>query len=282
MKWFKHYSGALQSESLADLLRDTGLQGYARYWILLEHLASIFDGESDSFRIPIETIRGLFRIRSWTELETFCERLATIRGLNIKRNGNVFEIKAPILLELQDRDFKNARNKRADVAPNIKIKDIDKDLDKDLDNIIPEKKIDEITSKNKRSKFVQNDLHEMICLWNEHCKNLPTVLKSNQSRDKKINSIWPELNRDEWIGVFKKINDSDFCQNKAPNSNGWKATFDWILQKESYLKVMEGKYDNRSKTNQKRFDSERNDKEWADEFNAIANGIDPKTGKPLG
>lgn len=97
----------------------------------MEHLAGLFDGETDSFRIPVETIRGLLRIRSWTELETFTNRLATIRGLDIKRNGNVFEIKAPILLELQDRDFKKARKVSGDDAPKNKIK-------KEIKNIIKE------------------------------------------------------------------------------------------------------------------------------------------------
>lgn len=127
MKWLKHYSNSLNSESLSDLIRDTGFQGYGRYWVLLEHLAGIFDGNTTSFRVPIENVRGLFRIRSWTELETFTDRLSTVRGLNLKRSGNVFEIEASILLDLLGKDFRVARHARVKLAPKNKNKNKIKD-----------------------------------------------------------------------------------------------------------------------------------------------------------
>lgn len=130
MKWFKHYTGTLGSESMSNLIRDCGLEGYARYWILLEYLASLFDGESASFRVPIEIIRGLFRVRSWNGLDMVVERLTTVRGINIKRSGNVYEIEAPILLELLDRDFKKARKLRETVALTPRL---DKDKDKEVE-----------------------------------------------------------------------------------------------------------------------------------------------------
>lgn len=254
MKWFKHYSSALQSESLADLLRDEGLVGYARYWILLEHLASIFDGEADTFRIPIETVRGLFRIRSWTELDSFAERLATVRGLNVKRCGNVFEIKASILLELQDRDFKNARNKRGDVAPKKKIKIKDKELEKE--------------GKKEPQISTSEILHPLILLWNSTAIKFSKVKKSNSKRDKKIESIWKQNTPDEWQAIITRLNNSDFCN--GINDRGWKATFDWLMQDETHLKIMEGKYDNRN--GKKRFGFERDDAEVTSEFDSIARG----------
>lgn len=122
MKWFKHYSNSLHSDSLSQLLIDCGLEGYARYWILLEELAERFDGQTTSFRIQSATIRSLFRIRSWNELDSFAVRLSNIRGMNIKRNENVFEIEAPILLELLGKDFRVARQARANTAPKIENK----------------------------------------------------------------------------------------------------------------------------------------------------------------
>lgn len=112
-------------------------------------------------------------------------------------------------------------------------------------------------------------LHPLIHIWNREAYNLSKVHKSNKARDKKIKDIWPQLQPIEWERVIQKINASDFCIGQSENSNGWKATFDWLLQKETYLKVMEGKYDNRQKGSPKKFGHERSSNEAADEFSEL-------------
>jgi hypothetical protein len=158
MRYFKHYGGAHGSESLGALIQECGFAGYGRYWILLEYLTEKFDGESSSFRVPSAIIRGLFRIRSWTELDSFAERLSTVRGLNLKRIENVFEIEAPILLELLGRDFKRARTERASSAPKKKSKN--KEVDKDKE----EERISQKTSllSNKYFKRISPDNQELL------------------------------------------------------------------------------------------------------------------------
>lgn len=89
----------------------------------------------------------------------------------------------------------------------------------------------------------EKQFHSMISLWNKTVVSLSKVERSNGSRDQKIKVIWGELSSDEWVDVFSRIDKSDFCLGK--NDRGWKATFDFILKKDSYLKVLEGKYDNK-------------------------------------
>ena len=44
---------------------------------------------------------------------------------------------------------------------------------------------------------------------------------------------------------LRKINDSAFCNGK--NDRGWMASFDWFIENgNNWLKVYEGKYDNRT------------------------------------
>ena len=52
----------------------------------------------------------------------------------------------------------------------------------------------------------------------------------------------PQL--EHWRGVVQRINASDFCRGQ--NERGWVATFDWLLQPDTAVKVLEGKYDNRT------------------------------------
>lgn len=105
---------------------------------MLEELAERFKGDTTDFRINDRDLRDLFRIRSWNELDSFCVHLSNVRGMNVKRNGNVFEIKAPILSELLGRDFRSARQLKQQTAPKNKIKnkDIDKEIKKEKPSII--------------------------------------------------------------------------------------------------------------------------------------------------
>ena len=122
MKWFKHYCDAEFSESLSKLEAKYGFEGLGRYWRFVEFLGRNFDGENPEFKFERAKLRALFRFRSWNDLESFADHLAIIPGIDLNRSGNVYEIKAPILLELQSRDFKKARKERGETAPKIKIK----------------------------------------------------------------------------------------------------------------------------------------------------------------
>lgn len=85
-------------------------------------------------------------------------------------------------------------------------------------------------------------LPRLVEIWNEHCGKLPKVQRTNRSRDSKIAVRWKEQSPDEWVGTVKKIAASDFCNGKS--NTGWRATFDWLIKPETWLKVNEGKYDN--------------------------------------
>lgn len=49
---------------------------------------------------------------------------------------------------------------------------------------------------------------------------------------------------DNWEEAIRKMGKSDFCTGK--NDRGWKADFEFFLRPDSVLKIMEGKYDNRT------------------------------------
>lgn len=50
-----------------------------------------------------------------------------------------------------------------------------------------------------------------------------------------------------WEAALAKLRASDFCAGK--NDRGWKADFDFMLQEKSFTRLLEGFYDNRTKTN---------------------------------
>lgn len=88
-----------------------------------------------------------------------------------------------------------------------------------------------------------DSMHRLALLWNEHCGKLPKVKAVNATRLKKIKALWSEQNEEQWVQTIQRLAKSDFCTGK--NQRSWVATFDFLLQPESWIKVNEGKYDNR-------------------------------------
>ncbi len=87
----------------------------------------------------------------------------------------------------------------------------------------------------------KKELPELANLWNQHCGSLSKVIGTNKSRNKKISERLNEAPLESWVPVIERIAASAFCNG----SNGWKADFDFLIQPETRLKVLEGKYDDR-------------------------------------
>jgi hypothetical protein len=249
VRYFKHYSNARRSESLSILIAEHGLEAYARYWILLEFLAEEFDGKTTSFRYHVSTVRELLRIQSWTKLQLVCNQLSTVRGIALRQIETVLEIDAPILLDLLNRDFKNARTERDQTAPKIKIKKKNKD---------------------KEGEVPATALPALALLWNDHSNKLPKVIASNDKRKKAADMRLKEYGEEKWISAIQRIANSDFCNGL--NDKSWIATFDWILQPDVFLKITEGKYDNRPNLSKKQIQSAKNTKELIDWANDDSEG----------
>jgi uncharacterized protein YdaU (DUF1376 family) len=82
--------------------------------------------------------------------------------------------------------------------------------------------------------------------WNED--TTPPIARCRELTDRRRKQAMARLRErplEEWRPIFQRINASDFCRGQ--NDRGWIATFDWALQPDTAAKVLEGKYDNRTK-----------------------------------
>lgn len=79
--------------------------------------------------------------------------------------------------------------------------------------------------------------------WNSKANQLP---KCRQLSDKRSHSLKARLRDpffcEHWISAITRIHDSSFCCGS--NNRGWKADFDWFIQPDTVVRIMEGKYDN--------------------------------------
>lgn len=95
----------------------------------------------------------------------------------------------------------------------------------------------------KSQKIPYQDIANM---YNRICKSLPSVKIVNDSRRRAIKASWNKYKQDISVfkEVFEKAQASDFLSGR---SGKWtNCNFDWLINSNNMLKVLEGTYDNRA------------------------------------
>ena len=102
-------------------------------------------------------------------------------------------------------------------------------------------------NKNKNKNKKEDIPYEQIKdLYHSICVSLPKIIKLNDNRKKVIKQRWNEYGDIQiFETLFTKTEESSFLIGN--NSNNWQANFDWILNGNHMVKILEGNYDNRAK-----------------------------------
>ena len=129
---------------------------------------------------------------------------------------------------------------KAKKADSVNVNDNDNVSDNDNDNDILLKKV---TKGSDLSKGV-------IEYFNGVCVNLPKVIKLTDKRKLLIVSREKEYCKDDLKKVIDLTAESEFMNGN--NNNGWTANFDWIMQKQNFIKILEGNYKNKTNGKTKR------------------------------
>lgn len=101
---------------------------------------------------------------------------------------------------------------------------------------------DNVKERNKQREKVQNDkiiASEALSLYNSLCGNLVKCTELTEKRQKIIANC--TFSVDKLKEIFKRANKSSFLQGNNPR--GFRANFDWLMNKDNSVKVLEGMYD---------------------------------------
>jgi hypothetical protein len=82
----------------------------------------------------------------------------------------------------------------------------------------------------------------LVALWNELTS--PPIPKCESLTPKRVTHARARLKEralEAWAAIIRRIEASSFC--RGGNDRGWRATFDWLLQPDTSVKVLEGKFD---------------------------------------
>ena len=82
---------------------------------------------------------------------------------------------------------------------------------------------------------------DIVTLFHETCVSFPKVTVMTEKRKKAITSLLKKHPIEQIEEVFLLAESSDFL--KGVNGK-WKATFDWLMNENNFVKVLEGNYNN--------------------------------------
>ena len=114
-----------------------------------------------------------------------------------------------------------------------------------------------INVEGKPTPSVDFNFEKFILFFNQNRGNISEVKKLSETRKRKIKSIYREFSKEDIQKVILKAKESNFLQGLT-GKRDWIASFDWLLEKRNFIKILEGNYDNRTQNLEKNESSRNN------------------------
>lgn len=269
MKWFKHDSDAHMDAKIRRLIHRFGIEAYGVYWYCLELIAHevtskkmTFELEHDSeiiahdLKMSREKVEDMISFMVSLELfeasdnRLFCLKL--LKRLDLSQGGSdKFRQALKIKKQSQSHDsimtescqsHEKEVDLEVDLEKNKTLTSIDQNSGKPI--LTPVSKIRSFTPKS------QPEAETIREIFLELCPALPQPKKITERRKREIAKRCkenPEAQSTEfWRAFFCRVTASDFLTGR---STDFSASFDWLINKSNFQKVIEGNYDNRQKQN---------------------------------
>lgn len=119
---------------------------------------------------------------------------------------------------------------------------------------------DILVSERPTPKATELDCSFVVKLFNDRCKGFSKIVKLTEKR-KKVIRIW----FDDIGGTYEKVQEIfDRAQSssflRGDNNRAWSADFDWIIHKSNWVKILEGKYDDKKTVTQNNYETQQSDR----------------------
>jgi hypothetical protein len=218
MKWFKHYSNASTSAKLNILMEKHGIEGYGKYWLLVELLADKWSGDEPRFEIHYSTIKQ--RLRTYHDKITrrFLKDLNESRLMSIECKDNLCTIYFPKLLEIKDNHTKNLQVSSPKLAPR------------------KEKKREE--KKRLDKKGIAPDT--VVQLWNNFMSDTHGFchgIGTGKHLENFVESRKFLITENQWISLFEEVRNIKQPDNEDFN---WTPNLTWLCDYDNALKILNG------------------------------------------
>lgn len=239
MKWFKHQTNARNDERISLLEDKCGIEGYGFYFKMLEIVAEVIDA-TDRHEVVYSLTRWGRQANITSKKFLFLSQCCADVGLMIvQRDSDNITVKIPKLLKYRDNHTKNLQVTSKQEEEGEEDKERDKEEEKDI-NENAHQQAGEVVD------ILPCPHQEIIALYSKNLPTLTQVKVWTDARRKLLAARWREdasrQNIDWWDRFFRYIAASDFLLGKTST---WQCDIEWILKASNFIKILEGKYENK-------------------------------------
>jgi len=112
-------------------------------------------------------------------------------------------------------------------------------------NEYTDRKPDTTTTTITTNTTKKEEIQQVIDYWNGFSRLPKVVALSTSRREQLVIRLKQPHFAEHYKAVFKKLSESSFALGS--NDRNWKVSLDWVIANDhNYIKVLEGKYDNKS------------------------------------
>ena len=117
-----------------------------------------------------------------------------------------------------------------------------------------------LVSEKPTPKVPELDCSFVVKLFNDRCKGFPKIVKLTEKRKKVIRIWFDDIGGtyDKVQEIFDRAQSSSFL--RGDNNRAWSADFDWIIHKSNWVKILEGKYDDKKNVTQNNYETQQSDR----------------------
>ena len=218
---------------------------YAIYFFAIEHCNRL--GWKSKFGLPTTMAMEAIGIKSYNTYINALNELVEWGFIQmIEKSKNQYSSNIIAL-----SNFDKAHNKALDKALIKHTTKHCRSTRQSIDSINKQETNKQETNKQETNKQYANKLAEgVIEYYNGVCVNLPKVVKLTDKRKKHILAREQEYSKEDIKKVIDLTAESNFLNGQ--NANGWTASFDWIIDKSNFIKILENNYINKKNGKDKR------------------------------
>lgn len=192
-----------------------------------EELALALDEDEENVKVTLSYLKSVNLITEIDENEIFLNDVPNLIGKETD--------KAQIMRNKRARDKQLALESGNNVTTQLPpvtncYTEIEIEKEKDIDIDIEREKERDIKAQ------------QIVELYNDTCVSLPHVRTLTDKRKKAIKTRLKKYTQSDIQKTFIIAEESDFL--KGNNDRGWRADFDWLINENNMVKVLEGRYSN--------------------------------------
>lgn len=175
----------------------------------------------------IEVVDDIIQVSNW-------EKYQNVNGLDKIREQNRIRV-------ARHREKKKLECNVTCNATVTQSNAIEEDKEKDIDIDIEKKK--------------KNNYQLIADMYNEICVSFPKVTILSDARKRALKERLKIYKQEDFKRMFEIAEKSSFL--KGENDRNWSATFDWMIKDANMVKILDGNYNDKEKTNSGRNNVEK-------------------------